>query len=157
MASICRLFWDVFTLRTAFVITYEQLVVMRFSVSLGATSCYVGLVHVVNSQVLMECLSWPLTNLLDSWYRKKEVDRRSALFWFANSLGQMIAGYLQAAAYTNPNNNHGGSFISPDMPERTKSRFRSGSEKAIAVFLLKDAASPNHKPIPDLFKRVLAS
>jgi ACS family pantothenate transporter-like MFS transporter len=44
-----EIFSDVFTLGTAFVITYEQLVVMRFFVGPGTTSCYLGLVHVVNS------------------------------------------------------------------------------------------------------------
>ncbi|KAL4948803.1 major facilitator superfamily domain-containing protein [Aspergillus filifer] len=67
-----EMFWGFFTLGTAFVITYEQLVVMRF-VGLSAASCYVGLVHVVNS-----------------WYRKQELGRRNALFWIANPLSQMI-------------------------------------------------------------------
>lgn len=44
-----EIFWGMFTLGTAFVKNYEQLVVMRFFVGLSATSCYVGLVHVVNS------------------------------------------------------------------------------------------------------------
>lgn len=39
-----------------------------------------------------------------SWYRKKELARRNALFWISNPLGQMFAGYLQAAAYTNLSN-----------------------------------------------------
>lgn len=47
-----EIFWGLFTLGTAFVQTYEQLVVMRFFVGLSATSCYVGLVHVVNSFVM---------------------------------------------------------------------------------------------------------
>ncbi|KAL5334405.1 major facilitator superfamily domain-containing protein [Aspergillus crustosus] len=105
-----EIFWDLFTLGTAFVQTYEQLVVMRFFVGLSATSCYVGL------------------------YRKHELGRRNALFWIANPLGQMIAGYLQAAAYTHLNNNHGlGFFIFPDMPERTKSRFLTDDDKALAL------------------------
>jgi ACS family pantothenate transporter-like MFS transporter len=82
---------DVFTLGTAFVITYEQLVVMRFFIGPCTTSCYLGLVHVVNSQVLIEWLSWPLANLFDRWYRKKELGRRNVVFWFPNSLGQMIS------------------------------------------------------------------
>lgn len=41
------------------------------------------------------------------WYRKEELGRRNALFWIANPIGQMFAGYLQAAAYTHLNNNHG--------------------------------------------------
>ncbi|KAJ6128665.1 hypothetical protein N7471_009882 [Penicillium samsonianum] len=85
-----EIFWGLFTLGTAFVQSYQQLVVMRFFVGLSATSCHVGLVHVVNS-----------------WYKKQELGRRNALFWIANPIGQMFAGYLQAAAYTNLNNNHG--------------------------------------------------
>lgn len=41
--------WGLFTLGTAFVQDYKQLVVMRFFVGLCATSCYVGLVHIINS------------------------------------------------------------------------------------------------------------
>ncbi|KAJ5739723.1 hypothetical protein N7533_012507 [Penicillium manginii] len=50
-----ELFWGMFTLGTAFVKSYEQLVVMRFFVGLSATSCYVGLVHVVNSWLFIIC------------------------------------------------------------------------------------------------------
>ncbi|OJJ07830.1 hypothetical protein ASPVEDRAFT_57082 [Aspergillus versicolor CBS 583.65] len=157
-----EIFWGLFTLGTAFVKTYEQLVVMRFFVGLSATSCYVGLVHVVNS-----------------WYRKKELGRRNALFWIANPLGQMIAGVLQAAAYTNLNNNHGlqgwrwlfiictvitipvaflGFFIFPDMPDRTKSRFLSEDEKALArKRLAEEGFKPSTGLSKTLFKRVLGS
>ncbi|KAL4959825.1 major facilitator superfamily domain-containing protein [Aspergillus stella-maris] len=157
-----EIFWGLFTLGTAFVKTYEQLVVMRFFVGLSATSCYVGLVHVVNS-----------------WYRKQELGRRNALFWIANPLGQMIAGYLQAAAYTNLNNNHGlqgwrwlfiictiitipvaflGFFIFPDMPDRTKSRFLSPSEKTLArKRLLEEGFTPSTGLSKSLFRRVLTS
>lgn len=41
------------------------------------------------------------------WYKKEELGRRNALFWIANPIGQMFAGYLQAAAYTHLNNHHG--------------------------------------------------
>ncbi|KAL4786983.1 major facilitator superfamily domain-containing protein [Aspergillus varians] len=154
--------WGLFTLGTAFVQSYEQLVVMRFFVGLSATSCYIGLVHVVNS-----------------WYRKQELGRRNALFWIANPLGQMIAGYLQAAAYTNLNNSHGlqgwrwlfiictvitipvaflGFFIFPDMPDRTKSRFLSPDEKALARKRLADEGfKPSTGLSKSLFKRVLSS
>ena len=43
--------WGLFTLGTAFVRTYNQLVVMRFFVGLSAASCYVGCLHVLNSYV----------------------------------------------------------------------------------------------------------
>ncbi|KAJ5287227.1 hypothetical protein N7478_002913 [Penicillium angulare] len=157
-----ELFWGFFTLGTAFVKTYEQLVVMRFFVGLSATSCYVGLVHIVNS-----------------WYRKPELGRRNALFWIANPLGQMIAGYLQAAAYTNLNNHHGlqgwrwlfiictiitipvaflGFFVFPDMPERTKSRFLSEEEKTLArKRLSEEGFTPSTGLSKTIFKRVLGS
>jgi MFS transporter, ACS family, pantothenate transporter len=128
--------WGFFTLGTAFVTNYEQLVVMRFFVGLCATSCYVGLVHIVNS-----------------WYRRSELGRRNALFWIANHAGQMIAGYLQAAAYTDLSGNSGlqgwrwlfvicfiitipvaifGFIFFPDVPERSKSRWLKESEKQLA-------------------------
>ncbi|CRL23069.1 Sucrose/H+ symporter, plant [Penicillium camemberti] len=151
-----EIFWGLFTLGTAFVQTYEQLVVMRFFVGLSATSCYVGLVHVVNS-----------------WYRKEELGRRNALFWIANPIGQMFAGYLQAAAYTHLNNNHGlqgwrwlfiictvitipiallGFLIFPDMPERTKSRFLNTEEKALANKRLQEEG---FKPSTGLNKTII--
>jgi hypothetical protein len=40
---------------------------------------------------------------------------------------------------------HSGSFIFPGMPERTKSRFLSGSEKSGAVFRLKNTALSNQQ------------
>ncbi|KAJ5408300.1 hypothetical protein N7509_002183 [Penicillium cosmopolitanum] len=157
-----EIFWGMFTLGTGFVKNYEQLVVMRFFVGLSATSCYVGLVHVVNS-----------------WYKKRELGRRNALFWIANPLGQMVAGYLQAAAYTNLNNHRGlqgwrwlfiictvitipvailGFFIFPDMPDRTKSRYLSEEEKALARKRLVDEGfKPSTGLKKDLFKRVLVS
>nr|XP_031857885.1 uncharacterized protein CI109_006681 [Kwoniella shandongensis]KAA5524957.1 hypothetical protein CI109_006681 [Kwoniella shandongensis] len=131
-----EVFWGLFTLGTAFATNYQQLVVMRFFVGLGSTSCFIGLTHCVNS-----------------WYRKGELGRRNALFWISNPLGQMFAGYLQAAAYTNLDGHHGlqgwrwlfiictiitlpiallGIFVFPDVPERTKSRFLNEREKELA-------------------------
>ena len=45
-------------------------------------------------------------HILPRWYKKNELGRRNALFWIANPLGSMFAGYLQAAAYRNLNNVH---------------------------------------------------
>jgi ACS family pantothenate transporter-like MFS transporter len=85
-----EIFWELFTLGIAFVTSYNPLVVMRFFVGLSATSCYVGLVHIVNT-----------------WCRKEELGRQNAIFWVSNPLGQMFAGYLQAATYEHLNNNGG--------------------------------------------------
>lgn len=157
-----EIFWGLFTLGTAFCQTYNQVVVMRFFVGLSATSCYVGLVHIVNS-----------------WYRRRELGRRNALFWIANPLGQMIAGYLQAAAYTNLNNHRGlagwrwlfvicfiitipialtGLFFFPDMPERTTSRWLTDAEKKLAVKRLQEEGFVPPTGINrTLFKRIVGS
>ena len=44
-----EIFWGLFTLVTAFVTTYEQLVVMRFFVGLSSTACYTGCLTVISS------------------------------------------------------------------------------------------------------------
>ena len=44
-----EIFWGLFTLVTAFVTTYEQLVVMRFFVGLSSTACYIGCLTVISS------------------------------------------------------------------------------------------------------------
>lgn len=44
-----EIFWGLFTLGTAFVNTYEQLVVMRFFVGLSSTACYIGCLTVISS------------------------------------------------------------------------------------------------------------
>lgn len=46
-----EIFWGIFTLGTAFVSTYEQLVVMRFFVGLSSTACYIGCLTVISSYV----------------------------------------------------------------------------------------------------------
>lgn len=44
-----EVFWGLFTLGTAFVTSYEQLVVMRFFVGLSSTACYIGCLTVISS------------------------------------------------------------------------------------------------------------
>lgn len=44
-----EIFWGMFTLGTAFIQNYNQLVVMRFFVGLSSTACYIGCLHVINS------------------------------------------------------------------------------------------------------------
>ncbi|KZF20374.1 pantothenate transporter [Xylona heveae TC161] len=131
-----EIFWGLFTLGTAFVTSYKQLVVLRFFVGLSATSCYIGCLHVVNS-----------------WYKKSELGRRNALFWMANPIATMFGGYLQAAAYKNLDDRHGlqgwrwlfvicsiitipiallGFFVFPDIPERTNTRWLTDAEKDLA-------------------------
>ncbi|KAH8664539.1 pantothenate transporter [Xylariales sp. PMI_506] len=155
-------FWGFFTLGTAFVNTYDQLVVMRFFVGLSATSCYVGLVHIVNS-----------------WYRKRELGRRNAIFWVSNPIGQMFAGFLQAAAYTNLADVGGlagwrwlfiictvitmpvaviGLVFFPDVPEKTTSRWLTEEEKQLARKRLEEEGfKPSTGIDRTIFRRILKS
>ncbi|TVY91379.1 Pantothenate transporter [Lachnellula willkommii] len=155
-----EIFWGIFTLGTAFVNTYEQLVVMRFFVGLSSTACYIG------------CLT-----VISSWYKKNELGRRNALFWCANPLGTMFAGYLQAAAYTNLNGHSGlqgwrwlfiictvitipiafvGFFFFPDTADTTTTRWLSDSEKALAKSRIEaDGFMPSKGVNLGLFKRCL--
>ncbi|CAG9982734.1 unnamed protein product [Clonostachys byssicola] len=140
-----EIFWGLFTLGTAFVTDYKQLAVMRFFVGLSATSTYIGCLHVINS-----------------WYKKNELGKRNAIYFCANPLGTMFAGYLQAAAYTNLHNmavyhlhghhnpnclrvsilspslpyvaltRYSGFIFFPDVPERTTTRWLTDVEKELA-------------------------
>ncbi len=102
---LAEIFCGLFTLGTAFVTNYHQLIVMRFFVGLSASSCYVGCLHVINRYIPRNMQFYSNTNI--SWYRKNELGRRNALFWIAFPVGTMFAGYLQAAAYANLNLVHG--------------------------------------------------
>ncbi|KAK9472046.1 major facilitator superfamily domain-containing protein [Dipodascopsis tothii] len=150
--------WGLFTLGTAFVKNYQQLMAMRFMVGFGATACYVGCTHIVNS-----------------WYRKAEIGRRNAIFYSAGPIGSMFSGYIQAAAYTNLNHTAGlegwrwlfiictiitvpiaaiGFVFFPDVPERTKSRFLTAREKELAqTRLLAEGFKPSRGIDRTLFKR----
>ncbi|KAK9245762.1 major facilitator superfamily domain-containing protein [Lipomyces tetrasporus] len=126
--------WGLFTLGTAFVKTYHQLLALRFFVGFSATACYVGCLHIVNC-----------------WYKKAELGRRNAIYFSAMPLGTMIAGYIQAGL---ANINTGGLrpwqwlfivcaiitipvavfgyFFFPDVPEKTTSRWFTEKEKMLA-------------------------
>ncbi|KAK9238495.1 major facilitator superfamily domain-containing protein [Lipomyces kononenkoae] len=126
--------WGLFTLGTAFVKNYNQLLALRFFVGFSATCCYVGCLHIVNC-----------------WYKKVELGRRNAIYFSAMPLGTMIAGYIQGGL----TNVHSGGlkpwqwlfvvcaiitipvavfgyFFFPDVPEKTTSRWFTEREKKLA-------------------------
>ncbi|KAK9385709.1 major facilitator superfamily domain-containing protein [Lipomyces mesembrius] len=151
--------WGLFTLGTAFVKSYNQLLVMRFFVGFTATACWVGNAHIVNS-----------------WYTRQELGKRNAIYGCVYPLGAMFAGYLQAAAYNNLNGVHGmagwrwlfiictiitipcaliGVFFCPNVPDRTRSRYLTEREKQLAVDrLLKDGFAKTRGIGRSLFKRI---
>ncbi|KAK9458404.1 pantothenate transporter [Dipodascopsis uninucleata] len=153
--------WGLFTLGTAFVKNYQQLLAMRFMVGLGATASYVGCTHIVNS-----------------WYRRSELGRRNAIFYSSMPIGTMLAGYIQSATYTHLDNTAGlqgwrwlfiicaiitipiagfGVIFFPDVPERTKSRFLTDEEKKLAqTRLLEEGFQPSTGLNRSLIKRVFS-
>ncbi|KAK9368245.1 major facilitator superfamily domain-containing protein [Lipomyces kononenkoae] len=154
--------WGLFTLGTAFVKSYEQLLVMRFFVGFTATACWVGNAHIVNS-----------------WYTRQELGKRNAIYGCVYPLGAMFAGYLQAAAYNNLDGAHGmagwrwlfiictiitipcaaiGVFFCPNVPDRTRSRYLTEREKQLCVDrLLKDGFAKTKGIGASLFKRIFGN
>ncbi|KAK9448414.1 major facilitator superfamily domain-containing protein [Limtongia smithiae] len=154
--------WGLFTLGTAFVTSYKQLMVMRFFVGLTATACWVGNAHIVNS-----------------WYTRQELGKRNAIYGCVYPLGAMFAGYLQSAAYDNLDGSHGmagwrwlfiictvitipcaliGVFFCPNVPDRTRSRYLTAREKELCVSrLLKDGFAKTRGVDRSLVKRIFGN
>ncbi|KAK9447756.1 major facilitator superfamily domain-containing protein [Limtongia smithiae] len=143
----CEIAWGLFTLGTAFVKNYQQLMVMRFFVGITSTPCWVGNVHIINS-----------------WYRKKELGKRNAVYYVTYPLGSMFSGYLQNACL----NLHGvgglegwrwlfimctvitipiatvGYFFYPNVPDHCNSRWLTPREKELArARLLEEGFAPS--------------
>ncbi|KAK9453358.1 major facilitator superfamily domain-containing protein [Dipodascopsis uninucleata] len=154
--------WGVFTLAIAFVKNYPQLMVMRFFIGLSSTACYVGNVHIVNS-----------------WYTRRELGKRNAIYACVWPLGAMFAGYLQSAAYNNLHNVGGlegwrwlfvicaiitipcaliGVIFCPNVPDRCRSRWLTEREKELAMNrLLKDGFGKTKGIDRTLIKRILGN
>ncbi|KAK9350242.1 major facilitator superfamily domain-containing protein [Lipomyces doorenjongii] len=153
-----EIMWGMFTLGTAFVKDYNQLMVMRFFVGVTSTPCWIGNVHIINS-----------------WYRKQELGKRNAIFYNTYPLGAMFTGYLQNACLTL--DGVGGlqgwrwlfiictvitvpiSFIGimffPNVPGKCKSRWLTAAEKELAQKrLLDEGFAPSQGLSWGILKRV---
>ncbi|KAK9342149.1 major facilitator superfamily domain-containing protein [Lipomyces starkeyi] len=154
--------WGLFTLGTAFITSYNQLLVMRFFVGFTATACWVGNMHIVNS-----------------WYTRQELGKRNAIYGCVSPVGSMFAGYLQSAAYTHLRGVRGlagwrwlfiictvitipcaliGVLFCPNVPDRTRSRWFTEREKQLCVDrLLKDGFAKTRGVDRTLFKRIFGN
>ncbi|KAK9427409.1 major facilitator superfamily domain-containing protein [Lipomyces doorenjongii] len=154
--------WGLFTLGTAFITSYQQLLVMRFFVGFTATACWVGNMHIVNS-----------------WYTRQELGKRNAIYGCVSLIGSMFAGYLQSAAYTNLRGVRSlegwrwffiictiitipcaiiGVLFCPNVPDRTRSRWFTEREKQLCVDrLLKDGFAKTRGVDRTLFKRIFGN
>ncbi|KAK9242429.1 major facilitator superfamily domain-containing protein [Lipomyces tetrasporus] len=154
----CEVMWGMFTLGTAFVKSYEQLLVMRFFVGVTSTPCWIGNAHIINT-----------------WYRKQELGKRNAIYYNTYPLGSMFTGYLQNACLTL--DGVGGlqgwrwlfiictiitvpiSFVGmifyPNVPDKCKSRWLTPAEKELArKRLLDEGFAPSQGINRSILKRV---
>ncbi|ETS85871.1 hypothetical protein PFICI_03896 [Pestalotiopsis fici W106-1] len=129
--------WGLFTLGTAFVTTWQQVMAIRFCEGIFESATFVGTHYV-----------------LGSWYNSQELGKRTAIFAASGVAGNMFSGILQAAIYTNLNGVRGlagwrwlfiidflitlpvaalGYFVFPGHPQTTSSRLFSDAEKQLAI------------------------
>ncbi|GME65909.1 Vitamin h transporter [Neofusicoccum parvum] len=152
--------WGILTFAQSRVTNVRQLYVLRFFVGLLEAPVFAG-THFI----------------LGSWYRKQELFKRAGTWFICNSLGTMVSGYLQAAAYTNLSGVAGmagwrwlfiidgiftipvalaGYIIFPGIPESPKPIFLTTADIALAKARMHDEqVRPSGKINLDVFKRSL--
>ncbi|CZR57813.1 uncharacterized protein PAC_07702 [Phialocephala subalpina] len=161
-----EIFWGLFTLGTVFVQSYNQLVVMRFFVGLSATSCYVGLVHIVNTISASRCLRKPQQSWrsprVEACFSPAPAMLNSDILLGGSSSFAPSSQYPLLFCKSPPLslcpqlNDISGFFFFPDIPGRTNSRWLTEEEKTLAVTRLeKDGFKSSTGLNKTLWKRVL--
>ncbi|KAL1407393.1 hypothetical protein Q8F55_006825 [Vanrija albida] len=74
--------WGLATLASYRVTSYQSLYALRFLVGLFESAYYPGILY-----------------LLGGWYTSREIGKRAMIFWLAGSVGGIVSGFLQAAAF----------------------------------------------------------
>ncbi|KAF7556993.1 hypothetical protein G7Z17_g997 [Cylindrodendrum hubeiense] len=140
--------------------TTTQLCVIRFLLGLTEASTYAGTIYIIGS-----------------WYKPLEIAKRTAIFTASGQVGTMFAGVMMAAIYKGMGGLGGlggwqwvfiidgiitlpiaifGFFYFPDIPENTKARYLSESEKKLARDRLPTITPDGHSIHPwSLMKRLL--
>ncbi|OJD36792.1 vitamin h transporter [Diplodia corticola] len=160
MLPTLEIAWGILTFAQSRVTSATQLYALRFFVGLFEAPVFAG-THFI----------------LGSWYRKQELFKRAGTWFICNSLGTMVSGYLQAAAYTNLSGVAGlsgwrwlfiidgiftipvalaGFFIFPGIPESPKPIFLTHDDISLAKERMADEkVRPPGKLNLDVFKRSL--
>ncbi|KAL0262485.1 hypothetical protein SLS55_001453 [Diplodia seriata] len=160
MLPTLEIAWGVLTFAQSRVTSARQLYALRFFVGLFEAPVFAG-THFI----------------LGSWYRKQELFKRAGTWFICNSLGTMVSGYLQAAAYTNLSGVAGlsgwrwlfiidgiftlpvalaGFIIFPGIPESPKPVFLTHADVALAKErMAEEKVRPPGKLGLDVFKRSL--
>ncbi|KAL4982960.1 major facilitator superfamily domain-containing protein [Aspergillus falconensis] len=156
------LIWAVLTGCSAACKTYAQLCVIRFLQGLIEASTYCGAIYCIGS-----------------WYKPREIAKRTSIFTASGQAGQMFAGMMMTAIHSGMNGYAGllgwqwvfiidgiitcpiaimGYLYFPDVPEQTKARWISESEKRLALERLPPKKEDGHNINPwSLAKRVFGS
>ncbi|KAI8192379.1 Pantothenate transporter liz1 [Colletotrichum sp. SAR 10_65] len=151
--------WAALTMISAACKTVTQLCVVRFFLGLAEASTYAGTIYIIGS-----------------WYKPKEISKRTAIFTASGQVGTMFAGVMMAAIYKGMGGLGGlggwqwvflidgiitlpiaffGFFFFPDIPENTKATYLSESEKKMAVARLPPIKEGGHSINPfSLMKRL---
>ncbi|RYP28255.1 hypothetical protein DL767_007305 [Monosporascus sp. MG133] len=154
--------WAALTMLTAACRTYAQLCVVRFLQGAAEASTYCGTMYVIGS-----------------WYRPREIAKRTAIFTASGQAGSMFAGILMAAIYEGMEGYSGlagwqwlflingiitcpvaaaGFFCFPDVPEITEARWLNKAERSLALARLPPKREDGHDISPlSLAKRVFVS
>lgn len=155
------LLWAGLTMCTAACTTYAQLCVVRFLQGLAEASTYCGTIYIIGS-----------------WYKPREIAKRTAIFTASGQAGSMFAGIMMTAIYNGIN--HGalkgwqwvfiingiitcpiaimGFLYFPDTPELTQAPWLSKPERQLALLRLPPKKADGHDISPwSLFVRTLTS
>lgn len=154
------LVWAGLTMATAACTSFPQLCVVRFFQGLAEASTYCGTIYIIGS-----------------WYKPREIAKRTAIFTASGQAGSMFAGLLMAAIYTGLDNASGlagwkwlfiingiiscpvaiiGFLFFPDTPERTQAKWLSTEERQLALLRLPEKKVDGHNVDPwPLARRVL--
>jgi ACS family pantothenate transporter-like MFS transporter len=155
------LVWAGLTMCTAACTTYKQLCTVRFLQGLAEASTYCGTIYIIGS-----------------WYRPREIAKRTAIFTASGQAGYMFAGVMMAAIYKGMNELvlrgwqwvfiiNGiitcpiaimGFFYFPDTPETTQATWLTTDERKLALSRLPPKKRDGHNINPrSLAVRTLSS
>ncbi|KAL4900087.1 hypothetical protein BDW74DRAFT_183043 [Aspergillus multicolor] len=159
--SMC-IIWAILTGSSAACKTYSQLCAVRFLQGLIEASTYCGTIYCIGS-----------------WYKPREIAKRTAIFTASGQAGSMFAGAMMTAIHSGMDGYAGlagwqwvfiidgiitcpiaivGFLYFPDTPEQTKAPWISASEKTLAFSRLPPKREDAHNINPwSLAKRVFGS
>ncbi|KAI1864334.1 uncharacterized protein JN550_008891 [Neoarthrinium moseri] len=155
------LVWAALTMCTAACTTYAQLCAVRFIQGLAEASTYCGTIYIIGS-----------------WYKPREIAKRTAIFTASGQAGTMFAGLMMTAIYTGMENKslrgwqwvfiiNGiitcpiaimGFLYFPDTPELTQASWLNKAERQLALLRLPPKKADGHNISPwSLITRTLTS